>query len=145
VRILDHLRAGRGLAPLDQDVSQRGFTDVPGWTRRKPVVVPLLTTVAGCGFGATIGSTWWERVLFAVLIAGGAFLLGLVALWLWQVAAAPTRQRDEARAYARALEDHARDYVEWQARRDIVEDFYVETTMHFGTFSTATRSAPLMT
>ena len=104
MRLLDHLRTGRDVAPLEQDAWQRGFTDLPGWTRRKPVVVQIATTVAGCGFGLALGSTWWERVLFAILLSVGAFLLGLVGLWLWRCAAAVRVQRNEARDYARSLE-----------------------------------------
>lgn len=117
MRLLDHLRTGRDVAPLEQDAWQRGFTDLPGWTRRKPVVVQIATTVAGCGFGLALGSTWWERVLFAILLSVGAFLLGLVGLWLWRCAAAVRVQRNEARDYARSLEAYAREYAEWQARR----------------------------
>ena len=76
---------------MEQNAWQRGYTDVPGWTKRKPVVVEALLVVAGCGFGVALGSTWWERTLFAVLLALAAFLLGLLGLWLWLSAAAPVR------------------------------------------------------
>ena len=48
-------------------------------------------------------------------------------LWLWYSATAPVRQRNEARAYAPALESHARDYAKWARRREIAEDFRRET------------------
>jgi hypothetical protein len=112
---------------MEQSAWQRGYTDVAGWTKRKPVVVEALLVVAGCGFGLTLGSTWWGRGLFAVLVALGAFLLGLIGLWLWHSAAAPVRQRDEARTYARALEAHVHEYAEWARRREIADDFRRET------------------
>lgn len=103
------------------------YTGVGGWTKRKPVVVEALLVVAGCGFGLTLGSTWWERGLFAVFLALVAFLLGLIGLWLWLSATAPVRQRDEARTYVRALDAHLHEYAEWARRREIAEDFRRET------------------
>src|SRR2546423_915931 len=64
-----HLKASHFLPPLDQSAWQRGFTDVPGWAKRKPVLVQAATTIAGCGFGLTLGSTWYERGLFGALVA----------------------------------------------------------------------------
>jgi hypothetical protein len=125
-RPLDHLKAEPHLAAIEQNAWQRGYTDVAGWTRRKPVLVQGLLVVAGCGFGFSLGSTWWERGLFAVSLALAAFLVGLLALWLWHSATAPVRQRDEARAYASALEAHVLEYAEWTRRREIAEDFKQE-------------------
>jgi hypothetical protein len=112
---------------MDQNAWQRGYTDVAGWTKRKPVFVEAVLIVAGCGFGLTLGSTWWERSLFAVLLAVVAFLLGLIGLWLWLSATAPLRKRDEARAYVRALDAHAREYADWASVCQITEDFRRET------------------
>lgn len=126
-RPLDHLKAAPHLAAIEQNAWQRGYTDVAGWTKRKRVVVEALLVVAGCGFGLALGSTWWERTLFAVLLAVAAFFLGLIGLWLWFSAAAPVRQRDETREYAHALEAHAHEYAEWAKRREIADDFRRET------------------
>lgn len=129
-RPLGHLKAAPYLAPMEQNAWQRGYTDVPGWTRRKPVLFQIATTVAGCGFGLTLGSTWWERALLAAALAVVAFLGGLVALWLWHSLTAPVRQRNEARDYALALEAHMREYAKWARRREIAEDFLRDTFAH---------------
>ena len=126
-RPLAHLKAASNLTPIEQDAWQRGYADVAGWPKRKPVVAQALLVVAGCGFGVTLSSTWWVRGRFAVLLALAAFLLGLLGLWLWLSATAPVRQRDEARRYAHALEAHAHEYAEWARRREIVDDFRRET------------------
>jgi hypothetical protein len=126
-----HLKAAPFLSPLEQNAWQRGYTDVPGWANRKPVLVQIATTIAGCGFGLTLGSTWWERGLLGAGVATAVFLAGLAALWLWHSATAPVRQRNEARAYACALEAHARDYAQWARRREIGEDFKREMFEHF--------------
>jgi len=126
-RPLDYLKAAPLLSPMEQNAWQRGYTDVPGWLRRKPVLVEIASTVAGGGFGLTLGSTWWERGLFGALLAVAAFFLGLAAIWLWYSATAPSRQRDEARKYARVLETYAQDYVQWARRREIAYDFRHDT------------------
>jgi hypothetical protein len=126
-QLVYHLKAAPFLSPLEQSAWQRGYTDVPGWAKRKPVVVQIATTVAGCGFGLTLGSTWWQRALFGALVAAGVFLLGLVVIWLWHSATAPVRQREEAREYAQALETYAHDYVQWARRREIAYDFRHDT------------------
>jgi hypothetical protein len=122
-RPFDHLKAAPSLSPLEQNAWQRGYTDVSGWAKRKPVLVQIATTIAGCGFGLTLGSTWWERGLFGALVAAGVFLAGLVVLWLWHSVTAPVRQRDEARRYASALEAQVTAYKQWVRRRQIAEDF----------------------
>jgi hypothetical protein len=126
-RPLGHLKAAPHLAAIEQNAWQRGYTDVAGWTKRKRLLFELGTTVAGCGFGFALGSTWLEKGLFAVLLAVVAFLLGLFGLWLWLSATAPVWQRDEARKYANALEAHAHEYAEWARRREIADDFRRET------------------
>jgi hypothetical protein len=126
-QLVCHLKAAPFLSPLEQSAWQRGYTDVPGWTRRRPVLVQAGATVAGCGFGLTLGSTWWERGLFGALVALGAFLAGLVVLWLWHSLTAPVKQREEARKYAQALKEYAHDYAQWARRREIAYDFRHDT------------------
>src|SRR6266571_138797 len=126
-QLVYQLKAAPFLSPLEQSAWQRGYSDVPGWTRRRPVLVQAGATIAGCGFGLTLGSTWWERGLFGALVALGAFLSGLVVLWLWHSLTAPVKQRNEAREYAQALEAYVRAYAEWVRRRDIAYDFRHDT------------------
>jgi hypothetical protein len=127
-RPLDHLKAAKYLTTLEQNAWQRGLTDIPGWTRRKPVLAQIGATVAGCGFGLTLGSTWWQRGLFGALVAAAVFLMGLGVLWLWHSTTAPVRQRNEARVYARALEAHVHAYTQWVQRRMVAEQFRWDTS-----------------
>jgi hypothetical protein len=118
-----HFKASGFLPALDQSAWQRGHTDVPGWLRRKPVLVEIGSAVAGGGFGLTLGSTWWERGLFGSLFAVAALVLGLFGLWLYYSLTAPVRQREEAREYARALEARHREFENWSARIVSAFDF----------------------
>jgi hypothetical protein len=129
-QLVYHFKAAPFLSPLEQSAWQRGYTDVPGWTRRRPVLVQAATTIAGCGFGLTLGSTWWERGLFGALVALGVFLAGLVSIWLWHSLTAPVKQRTEAREYAQALKEYADDYAQWARRREIAYDFRHDTLLH---------------
>lgn len=134
-RIAYELKAGPFLSPLDQDAWQRGYADVPKWTRSKPFLFEALVTAAAGGFGISLGSAWWERGLFGALFAVAGFGLALIAIWLWHCLVAPTRQRNEARSYARSLEKYTEEYRRWARRREIAEDFRRNTLEYAATIA----------
>jgi hypothetical protein len=92
--------------------------------------------VVAAGVGAGLGAITTAHSLIVRALLGA--IIGIGVAWLvptlWAVAVAfagPLKQRDETREYARALEAHARAYVEWARRRELAEDFRW-TTMEDG-------------
>jgi hypothetical protein len=89
----------------------------------------VLASAAGVPIGNAVAANAWS----VQVLIGGA--VGLVVFWSLPVAAAgilaarpaAIRQRNEAREYARALEAHVKEYVEWATRREMADDFKQNT------------------
>jgi hypothetical protein len=86
----------------------------------------------GAGVGVVVGAAFSGLPLFAQFLIGGTAGIGVYwgvpTAWAgWSAWRALRKQRDDARAYAEALEAHVHDYAQWARRREIAYDFRHDT------------------
>jgi hypothetical protein len=136
--------------PLEQSSWERGLAMVASQyeSPRSPVwaVQAVLAGAAGVPIGNAVAVSSWG---VQVLVGGAA---GLFVFWALPVALAgalaarpaPTRQRNEARKYAQALEAYAHDYTQWARRREIAYDFRHDTLEDARRLSGEVQGGPLV-
>jgi hypothetical protein len=136
--------------PLEQSSWERGLAMVASQyeSPRSPVwaVQAVLAGAAGVPIGNAVAVNSWG---VQVLVGGAA---GLFVFWLLPVALAgilaarpvPIKQRNEAREYAQALEEHAHDFAQWARRREIAYDFRYDTLNDARRLSPEVEGGPIL-
>jgi hypothetical protein len=131
-----------GVPRLEETAWQRGKRETSELARGRAIVFMLICAplfavgslfVPGTGLGFLLRAVVAAVVGLAVAVVAAAtvaVVLGFRAL---------VKQRDEAREYAEALVQHAREYKRWARRREIAEDHRREATPLLGVEARANR------
>jgi hypothetical protein len=121
-----------GVPPLEETPWQRGKRQASDFANGRGVVFMIVCApiFAVGGLFVLTSVSWPLRVFLAAVIGLGVALAAALLISGAYALRAPYRQTGEARKYARALEAHLRDYVQWARRREIAYDFRHDTLIN---------------
>jgi hypothetical protein len=123
--------AAVAMSPLDQTAFQRGVASAASAFDRSRSPLGAMQALVGGAVGVPVGNAVSVNALSLQVVVGAA--VGLAAYWtvppLWALVVAvgaPVTQRNEARTYARALEQYAYEAFRWNRRRELAREFRAE-------------------
>jgi hypothetical protein len=137
----------KGLSPLEESAWQRGKRQADELAQGRAILFMIVSApfFAVGGLFFVLGDVWWPlRVVLAALIGLGVALGVTLAISGFYAVRAPSKQRDEAREYARDLEAHAHAYAQWARRREIAYDFRHDTLNDLDRFRPEAEGGPIL-
>jgi uncharacterized membrane protein YccC len=119
----------RGVPWLEETGWQRGKREASELANRRAIQFMIVCAPLFAVTGTLVisGLAWPLRALLAAIIGLAVAIAAAFAIAGWYGLRAPRRQRDEARKYARDLENYARDLRQAIDRHQIADDFMHDT------------------